>query len=137
VREDPRLELVETVKAMYAAFNRRDLEGALAFLHPDVEFRPVGTSALTGRDVYRGHAGVREYFADVARVWPQGLAVAPNDFRAVAGSVVAFGGVRGDTGDGDLEDEVVWVWRLRDGLIASGQVFSTRAAAISAAEAHA
>lgn len=136
MREDPRLELVETVKAMYAAFNRRDLEAALSFVHPEITFRPAGTSQLTGREVYRGHAGVRDYFADVARVW-SGLEVAPNDFRAVAGSVVAFGGVRGDTGQADVEDEVVWVWRLRDGLIVSGQVFSTRAAAMSAAEARA
>lgn len=137
VREDPRLQLVETVKAMYDAFNRRDVEGALAHVHPECEFRPAGTAALTGRDLYRGHDGVREYFADIARVWPGGLQVAPRDFRAVAGSVVAFGGVEGETRQSGVEDEVVWVWRLRDGLVFSGQVFSTSAAAISAARASA
>lgn len=120
---------------MYDAFNRRDMEGALAYIHPDIEFRPAGTATLTGREVYRGHDGVREYFADVARTWPGGLQVAPRDFRAVAGSVVAFGGVEGDTGASGVEDEVVWVWRLRDGLVFSGQVFSTRTAAIAAARA--
>ncbi|HEY8582077.1 MAG TPA: nuclear transport factor 2 family protein [Capillimicrobium sp.] len=137
MRDDPRVQLVDTVKAMYDAFNRRDLPAALSYIHPDVEFRPAGTTALTGRDVYRGHAGVREYFADVAKVWTEGLEVAPQDFRAVAGSVVAFGGVRGGTAASGLEDEVVWVWRLRDGLVVSGQVFSTRAAAIDAAKAEA
>ena len=137
MREDPRVQLVETVKAMYDAFNRRDLDGAMSYVHPEMEFRPAGTSSLTGRDVYRGHSGLREYFADVARVWPEGLQVAPQDFRAVAGSVVAFGGVTGSTGEQGVDDEVVWVWRLRDGLVVSGQVFSTRAAALSAAKAEA
>jgi ketosteroid isomerase-like protein len=134
--DDPQ-ELVARVQAMYEAFNRLDVEVALQFVAPDAELRPLGTSKLTGRDVYRGHAEIREYFADVAAVWAEGLRVEPDDFRAVAGSVVAFGRVRGDTGDRALEDEVCWVWRLRDGLVTSGQVFSTRTAAIEAAHVHA
>lgn len=137
MREDPRLELVATVKAMYDAFNRRDLDAALAFVHPDCEFRPAGTAALTGRQVYRGHGELREYFADVERAWPGGLRVMPRDFRAVAGSVVAFGQVEGDPGTGEMDDEVIWVWRLRDGLVVSGQVFATRADALAAARAEA
>jgi ketosteroid isomerase-like protein len=133
--EDDPQALVAAVQAMVAAFNRRDVDGALAFVHPDVELRPAGTAALTGRTVYRRHDGIREYFADVAAIWREGLEVLPNDFRAVAGSVVAFGSVRGGTADGPVEDEVVWVWRLRDGLVTSGQVFSTRGAAIAAAHA--
>ncbi|HEU4657565.1 MAG TPA: nuclear transport factor 2 family protein [Capillimicrobium sp.] len=132
---DPRLELVETVKAMYAAFNRRDVDAALAYMHPDVELRPAGTAARTGRAVYRGHDGIRAYFADVARVWPGGLEVSPASFRAVAGSVVAFGSVHGATAQQHVDDEVVWVWRLRDGLVASGQMYSTRAGAVEAARA--
>lgn len=130
---DERQELVACVRAMYDAFNARDVGAALKYVHPDIELRPAGTAAVTGRAVYAGHEGIREYFADVAQVWPEGLEVRPVDFRAVAGSVVAFGTVHGDDGSGPMQDDVVWVWRLRDGLVTSGQVFSTRGAAIKAA----
>jgi ketosteroid isomerase-like protein len=100
---------------------------------PEVEMRPEGTSAATGRSVYRGHDGIRDYFSDVARVWQGGLELQPLDYRAVAGSVVVFGRVRGSGELGPVDREVVWVWKLRDGLLVSGQVFATSQAAIAAA----
>jgi ketosteroid isomerase-like protein len=122
-------DAVERVQAMFEAFNRLDVEAALPYLHPECEMRPLGTAERLGRaEPYRGHDGVREYFADVARVW-DGLTVIPEKYRAVAGSVVVFGRVEGV----DLQDEVLWVWKLRDGLVISGQVFSTRGAAMAAA----
>ena len=133
--DDPREQMVATVKALYAAFGRGDVEAALAYVAPDAELRPEGTSAATGRSVYRGHDGVRDYFADVARVWSGGLELSPLDYRAVAGSVVVFGRVRGSGDTGPVDAEVVWVWKLRDGLLVSGQVFATRKAAIAAAQA--
>ncbi len=133
--DDPRDILLTTVKAVYAAFERGDVEAALAFVASDVEMRPQGTSAATGRSVYRGHDGIRDYFADVARVWSGGLRLEPLDYRAVAGSVVVFGRVFGDGDLGPVDREVVWVWKLRDGLLTSGQVFATSQAAIAAAHA--
>lgn len=135
--DDPRDILVTTVKAVYAAFARGDVEAALAYVAPDVELRPEGTSAMTGRSVYRGHDGVREYFADVARVWPGGLRLEPVDYRAVAGSVVVFGRIYGISELGSVQRDVVWVWKLRGSLLVSGQVFATRQAAIAAAHASA
>jgi ketosteroid isomerase-like protein len=135
--EDPRDALIAMVGRVMDAFNRRDIEAALALATPDCELRPAGTRALTGTECYRGHDGIREYFEDVARVWPDGLEVEPVDFRAVAGSVVVFGRVKGIAFGDPLHDEVVWVWRIRDGLVASGQVFSTRTAAMSHARAEA
>jgi ketosteroid isomerase-like protein len=133
--DDPRDILVTTVKAVYAAFERGDIEAALAYVAPRCELRPEGTSAATGRSVYRGHDGVRDYFADVARVWSGGLTLEPLDYRAVAGSVVVFGRVHGDGELGPIDREVVWVWKLDQGLLVSGQVFATSQAAIAAAHA--
>jgi len=93
--EDPRDAQIATIRRVMEAFNRRDVETALACATDDVELRLAGTGALTGRDCYRGHDGIREYFEDVARVWPDGLQVEPVDYRAVAGSVVVFGGCAG------------------------------------------
>jgi ketosteroid isomerase-like protein len=133
--QDLRDAHIETVKAVYAAFRRGDVEAALAHVAPDCEMRPEGTSRVTGRLVYRGHDGIRDYFADAARVWEQGLTIEPVDYRAVAGSVVVFGRVWGVTEQGPIDAEVVWVWKLRDGLLISGQVFATKAAALEAAVA--
>ena len=61
---------VDVVRQVYAAFARRDVEAALEHLDDDIEFVPAGTASLVGRAVpYTGHSGVREYFADAARVW--------------------------------------------------------------------
>ncbi len=132
--DDPREAHIATVKAVYAAFTRGDVEAALTHIAPVAELRPEGTSTATGRAVYRGHDGIREYFADVARVWSRGLRLEPVDFRAVAGSVVVFGRVQGDGELGPVDREVVWVWKLRGEELVSCQVFATSSAALAAAQ---
>lgn len=132
---DPRQALVATVRAAYQAFARGDVGAALEHVSPQVELRPEGTSSATGRSVYRGHQGIRDYFDDVARVWDGTLEVEPVDYRAVAGSVVVFGRVRARPRGERFETEVVWVWKLREDKLISCQVFSTRRAALAAARA--
>lgn len=107
---------VTVVRAIYAAFARRDVEGALAHLADDVEFVPAGTASLVGRTApYIGHDGVREYFADAARVWDD-LTLHADDFRVSVGGVVVFGRIEGVvalTGT-RFETSAIWVWRVRD-----------------------
>jgi len=47
------------------AFNARDLDGMLACLAEDVDFYPLRLNGMDGR--YRGHDGVREWFANLRR----------------------------------------------------------------------
>lgn len=106
---------VETVRAIYDAFARRDVDAALAYLSDDCEFHAQGTAALTGRaDPYRGHAGVRAYFADAARVWDD-LTLVATDVRAAAGSVVVFGHVTGTAGGEPVRRRALWTWQVHDG----------------------
>ena len=106
---------VDTVRAIYAAFARRDLEGALAHVAEDVVFEPSGTARLTGRtEPYRGHDGMREYFADAGRVWEE-LTLHAEDVRAARDSVVVFGHAEGRVDGETVRRRVVWTWRLRDG----------------------
>ena len=101
------------VRAIYAAFERRDLERALAHFADDCELHLEGTAALVGRaEPYRGISGVRQYFADVGRVWDE-LTVHADDFRAVPGSVIVMGYVEGRQGDRLVARSTVWTWRLR------------------------
>jgi len=112
---------VDVVRAVYAAFARRDVEAALEFLAEDVEFVPAGTASLVGRSApYTGHGGVREYFADAARVWDD-LTLHAEDFRVAVGGVVVFGRIEGVvtlTGK-RFQASAIWVWRVRDGKATS------------------
>lgn len=113
---------IGVVRAIYDAFARRDLDEALTHTSPDVEFLPHGTATRVGRtEPYRGHAGIREYFADTERVW-RDLRIVADDFRATAGGVIVFGHVEGETAEGRLQRQVVWVWQVRDGLAVSMRV---------------
>jgi len=108
---------IDVVRAIFAAFAARDLDRALAHVAPDCEIHLAGTPRAVGRtEPYRGHAGIREYFADVERVWSE-LEVHAEDFRVIPGSVIVMGHVTGRTPDGNaVRRTCVWTWRLHDRL---------------------
>jgi ketosteroid isomerase-like protein len=86
---------IDVVRGIYAAFAARDIEAATKLLSPDCELHLRGTQNLIGREEpYRGHAGMREYYADVERTWDE-LTLFANDFRAIPGAVVVMGHVEG------------------------------------------
>lgn len=97
----------------YAAFNARDIDGALAAMHPDVDW-PNGMEG--GR--VQGHRAVREYWTRQwglidPRVEPRGFATEADGRIAVDVRQV----VR-DRAGALLKDETVQhVYRLEDGLV--------------------
>jgi ketosteroid isomerase-like protein len=108
-------EEVATVRAIYDAFARRDVEAALEYVAADCELDVPGTAELTGREQpYRGPDGVRHYFADTERVWAE-LTLFADDIRAAANGVVVFGHIKGQAGGESRRRRVVWLWQLRDG----------------------
>ena len=110
---------VQVVQAIYDAFARRDLNGMSELLAPDVVMHLEGTRDRAGREgPYRGHAGVRQYFADVDSVW-DGLELHADDIRAVSGGAVVFGHVTGRHAGQAVHRRVVWSWQLRDGKAVS------------------
>ena len=60
-------ENVELVYQGFDAWNRRDLDAALAGSHPDVEATPVRGPAAT---TYRGHEGIRQFWSDIFGTFP-------------------------------------------------------------------
>jgi ketosteroid isomerase-like protein len=106
---------VDVVRAIYAAFARRDVEAALTHIAADCELHVEGTSSAAGRaGPYRGHDGVREYFADVGRVWDH-LELHADDFRSLPGSVIVIGHVDAVRGGEKLRRAAVWTWRVAGG----------------------
>lgn len=106
---------IATVRAIYTAFARRDVEAAVEHVSEDCEFDLPGTAERAGRAApYRGPDGVRQYFADAERVWTE-LTLHADDVRAAADGVAVFGHVEGRQGSQVVRRRVLWVWRLRDG----------------------
>jgi ketosteroid isomerase-like protein len=108
---------LSVVQAVYAAFADRDLDRALESFDPRCEVHLEGTGRAIGRTApYVGHAGLREYFDDVAQVWEE-LQLHAEDFRVVPGSVIVMGSISGRRDGGEITRAVVWTWRLRERLV--------------------
>jgi PAS domain S-box-containing protein len=117
---------VTMVRRAFAAFAGRDLDTMLGLCDPDVVLRPhSSTVARTGRQApYRGYDGMRAYARDVSTAWRR-LELTPTAFRAAHQSVIVFGRADSTSGTESNTVYVLWVWRLRDGLITSVEVFQT------------
>ena len=57
MKGEPGNEILSMIENAYAAFNRRDIDGALAAMKPDVQW----SNGWRGGYVY-GHSGVRDYW---------------------------------------------------------------------------
>jgi ketosteroid isomerase-like protein len=126
--------LVETTRALFDCFSRRDVAGLLALCDPGVEFLSVTAMVAADGEPYRGHEGITRYVADVARVWEE-LTVEPGEFHRVGDDAVVSVGRVYAWGVGRVIDAPVgWLWRFGpDGKAVYGRVFESRAEALVAA----
>ena len=124
---------IEVVKAIFAAFADRDLDGVLAVSDPDIEFTAV-TGEHAGRtDPYRGHAGMRQYFRDVASVWEE-LHLTPREFREEGLFVLVTGKVSARSRGRTVSGSTGWIWRVRAGKVVLVRVYASAADAVAALE---
>jgi ketosteroid isomerase-like protein len=123
----------DVVREVFSAFARRDPSVVAALADPDCELWPQGTAERAGRaEPYRGHAGIHEYYEDVAKVWAD-LRVEPGRLRVARDGVVAFGTACGTTHDGaEHVLPVIWVFKLRAGKVLSLRIAGTAAEATAA-----
>jgi ketosteroid isomerase-like protein len=63
-------ENVELIQRAFDTFNRRDLNGFLELMDPEVEFTPY-ERALEGLGAYRGHDGVRTWWEEAFAALPE------------------------------------------------------------------
>ena len=109
------LSPTELLKRAYAAFNARDLEGALATMRPDV----VWPNGMEG-GVVHGHEGVRAYWT---RQWSMiNPHVDPTSFKEEESDRIAVNVhqvVRDLSGKILMDRMVEHVYTLKDGLIQS------------------
>jgi ketosteroid isomerase-like protein len=123
---------IEVVRAVFAAFAERDVDGVLAHAHEDIVFSAV-TSDYAGRtEPYRGHEGLRQYFRDVAEVWDE-LRLTPTSFREIGDTILVTGRVDARSPARVVSGSTGWIWRLRGGKVVYGRVYPSAADAIAAA----
>lgn len=112
-----------TVQTAFQAFADRDLDALTRLWHPQATLRPFATSRRAHRDgAYRGRAGLAQYFRDVRDVWDE-LRLIPSTFWEVNGAVLVFGRATASANGHSTTAQTLWIYRLRDGLIASVDVF--------------
>ena len=112
------------VERLFEAFNDRDVAAALALCDPEVEFLPVTAEMTRGGQAYIGHDGVREYFADLERVWDD-LRVTAGEVRKVDDAVLVTGRVVAQEKEHGVRDlPAGWVIRFNGPLIRYGRVYT-------------
>lgn len=128
-------ENVEVVRQALHAFNERNLGGVLEVWGSEAEWRPafLGGGLLEGA-VYRGHAGVREFFEVQEETW-ESLSIDPRatrdwgDFVLIEVRLSALG-----RASGVPVNQTTWnLFEVQDGKVARGGVFITEQQALDAA----
>ncbi|GAC1485873.1 MAG: hypothetical protein NVS1B9_04400 [Solirubrobacteraceae bacterium] len=110
------------VRRVLETFAARDLEALLELLDPEVVFAPLLGRVGDGEYPYCGHAGMRRYFDDMRRAWPD-LEIVPTHIEQAGDAVVVIGTVTADaTREQPLRASAVWTWKLRHGLVTEARV---------------
>ena len=109
-------EDIDRVRSGYDAFNRRDLDGILALLAEDIEYR-MPLDPLGVHPVFRGHDGVRRFYEMIwdgfeeFRIEVESVRELPGDVLVLSGHVVA----RPRGGRDDTTFRISHFWKLAGG----------------------
>ena len=124
-------ENVDRMRASIEAMNRRDIEGVLRLLDPEVRFEHR-LAALQGSFV--GLDGVRGWFADLLEHFDTWQIDCP-DIRDLDDRLLALGTIRATGKESGVETELPFtvVARIQDGLITDFTDYGDRDKALEAA----
>jgi ketosteroid isomerase-like protein len=116
---------VELVGAIVDALNRGDVDGMLARMDPDFEWRPLEASVVAR--VHRGHEEVRHYVDDWIGTL-EGLRIEVVDPVEIGDRVVASvrASGRGRGSGVQLDTSFCQVWTVREGTAVSMEEHATR-----------
>jgi ketosteroid isomerase-like protein len=126
-------ENVEIARRSLEAMADRDVEELLSLYAPEIELLPL-TGTLVGSGGYRGHSGVRNYFAEAEAVWDV-VRPEPEAMHAIGDDVIVFGhcAIRGKTSKLETREAMAWVITVRDGKVVRHRAYRTAEDALEAA----
>ena len=125
--------IVEFARRGYEAFNEGGVDAILPFLEPDIEW--VNETPVPTRGIYRGHAGVREFFAQLMALF-EDLRLEPEEFRPIGNEyVLVFLRVRGRGTRTGVEgaQPIANLWKVGAQGAAQVRLFYHRSDALKAA----
>ena len=132
-------ENVQTVKEVYAAFERGDIPSLLNLVSEDVEWSLPGPSDIIPfAGEFRGREGVGRFFAALGGAEDVEI-FEPREFVAQGDKVVVMGRYRGRIkATGQVDDiEFVHVFNVRDGRITNYRQYNDTAPTVAAYSASA
>jgi ketosteroid isomerase-like protein len=106
----------EPVRCFAEAISESDTDAALEFCHPEIEFLSV---LALGGQAYRGHDGIRQYFADISSAWDEWRVEVHRVDTAPDGrvAIVMTMHCRGRESGTALAERTGHIWTLRDGRL--------------------
>jgi ketosteroid isomerase-like protein len=106
----------EPVRGFAEAISESDTDAALEFCHPEIEFLSV---LALGGQAYRGHDGIRQYFADISSAWDEWRVEVHRVDTAPDGrvAIVMTMHCRGRESRTALAERTGHIWTLRDGRL--------------------
>ncbi len=127
-------ENLETMRAGVDAFNRRDVEAAIAMSAADIEFETVTGKATTGT-THRGHDGLRTYFAELPATWAEIAweAVELRDLGSRGVLLLATLRATGSASGVEVAMPFGTLWEFSDAKVRRMRAFLDHAAALAAA----
>jgi ketosteroid isomerase-like protein len=126
-------ENVELALLALDAFNRRDVDAVIALLDPECVWYPAFAGVMEGP--YRGHAGWRQYFEDLAEFSEEAHGEYP-EVHDLGDQVLGLGhaSIRFASGV-ELDQESAFVSTWRDGKCVEARTWLSAAAHADALEA--
>jgi ketosteroid isomerase-like protein len=124
IRSDDNLAFARQI---FSWFAENDIESFMGALAPDVKARPSidGAPVLTGRDAVA--KWLTEFMSGDGE-----LEARPLDFEAQGSCVVVRGYLRHRSGRTLSENQVYWLYEIRDGLIVRMESHPSRKSALAA-----
>ena len=122
---------VDVVQGAWDAFGRGDIDGVLGSIAPTAETRVPDSLPWGG--TYVGPDGFREFLAKLTQAFDGFKATPEKVLGADDNHVVVVARTRGRVkGGGTVEGSNVWVYPLRDGLIADAESWGDTAQVLEA-----
>jgi ketosteroid isomerase-like protein len=110
-------ENLEVVRRLLDAIGPRDLDSLTELTDPEVEWHSFFAELGEGGE-YHGHAGLRQYFADLAESWDV-LRVHLDGLLDAGSVVIGVGRIQYKGRESGAESEMAagWMFKFRDGRV--------------------
>ena len=125
---------VERLRAGYGALAEGGVEALLEYVDPKFESTPP-PELVTEPDTYRGHDGLRRYFASFEEAM-EDIRFEPDEFTPVGEKLVVVPATlraRGKQTGIEVEQRLFNLWHMREGRAIRLEIFATMDEAMAAA----